>query len=287
MSGLDAIRQRQQQTWATGDFSVVGASQLIVGELLCDAVELHAGQTVLDVATGSGNTALAAARRACHVTGIDFVPALLERGRERATAERLHITFLDGEAEKIPFPDASFDAVLSTFGAMFAPDPQRTADELVRVCRPGGKIGMANWTPEGMIGEMFHIVRQETPPPVNIDPPEHWGIESKLHERFGDRISSLTVTRRDALFLHFTAQSWVEFMRTWFGPTIVTFRALSPERQEALTAAMVDLAIRHNQSGDETLLARGEYLEIVAVKRSPPRELVGRDQRLHYAYGLD
>ena len=268
MDTLDALRQRQQQTWATGDFSVVGGSQLIVGELLCDAAELHAGQTVLDVATGSGNTALAAARRACQVTGIDFVPALLERARERATAERLPITFLDGEVEKIPFPDASFDAVLSTFGAMFAPDPQRAADELLRVCRPGGKIGMANWTPEGMIGEMFRMVRTAAPPPVKIEPPEAWGIESELRARFGDRISSLTVVRRGALFRHFTPKYWVEFMKTWFGPTIVTFRGLSPERQEALTEAMVGLATRYNQSGDETLLARGEYLEVVAVKRS-------------------
>jgi SAM-dependent methyltransferase len=267
MKSLDPLRQRQQQTWATGDFSMVGASQLIVGEMLCDAVELHAGEAVLDVATGSGNTALAAARRGCHVTGIDFVPALLERARERSAAERLRATFLDGDVENIPFPDASFDGVLSTFGAMFAPDPHRAADELLRVCRPGGKIGMANWTPEGMIGEMFRIVRLAAPPPVKIEPPEAWGMESELRERFGDRISSLTITRRDAIFRHFTPAHWVDFMKTWFGPTIVTFRGLSPERQEALTSAMVELASRYNRSGDETLLARGEYLEVVAVKR--------------------
>ena len=264
MSDLDAIRQRQQETWATGDFSMVGTSQVIVGELLCEAVELHAGWDVLDVATGSGNTALAAARRACRVTGIDFVPALLDRGRERATAERLTVTFLVGEADRIPFPDASFDAVLSTFGAMFAPDPQLAADEMLRVCRPGGKIGMANWTPHGMIGEMFRILRAATPPAA-IEPPENWGVEAKLEERFGDRISSLLLTRRSAAFRHFTPKHWVEFMKTWFGPTIVTFRSLSPQGQHALTEAMLDLATRHNQSGDQTLLARGEYVEVIAT----------------------
>jgi ubiquinone/menaquinone biosynthesis C-methylase UbiE len=270
MSDIDAIRQRQrqQQTWATGDFSMVGTGQLIVGEMLCEAVEVHAGQTVLDIATGSGNTALAAARRGCRVTGIDFVPAQLERGRERAAAERLKITFAEGEAEKIPFPDSSFNVVLSTFGAMFAADPRLAADELLRVCRPGGKIGMANWTPEGMVGEMFQIVRAAAPPPpVNLAPPGDWGVEEKVRERFGDRVSSLTVARRMCVFRHFSPQHWVEFMKTWFGPMIVTFRALSAERQAALTEALTGLATRYNQSGDETLLARGEYAEVVAIKR--------------------
>ena len=267
MPDFDALRKRQQQTWATGDFSVVGAGTLIVGEMLCEAGELHAGQDVLDVATGSGNTALAAARRGCRATGIDFVPALLDRARERAAAERLRVTFLEGEAEKIPFPDASFDAVLSTFGAMFAPDPRRTADELLRVCRPGGKIGMANWTPDGMVGEMFRIVRAAAPPPVDLEPPVAWGVEAKLQERFGDRISSLSAVRRSAVLRHFTPRDWVEFMKTWFGPTIVTFRGLPPDKQEALTEATVELATRYNQSGDLTLLARAEYLEVVAVKR--------------------
>src|SRR5579859_2156636 len=182
MPDLTAIRLRQQETWATGDFSMIGTSQVIVGELLSEAVELHAGQSVLDVATGSGNTALAAARRGCRVTGIDFVPALLDRARERAAAERLTVDFQHGEADSIPFPDSSFDAVLSTFGAMFAPDPQQTARELLRVCRPGGKIGMANWTPEGMIGEMFRLVASFTPP-SDLEPPSAWGVESKLRER--------------------------------------------------------------------------------------------------------
>ncbi len=171
MADLDAVRRRQQQAWSAGDFSMIATQQILVGELLCEAVDVHPGEAVLDVATGSGNTALAAARRGGEVTGIDFVPALLDRGRERAAAERLRITFREGDAQDIPFPDRSFDIVLSTFGAMFAPDQERTALELLRVCRPGGRVGMANWTPDGVIGEMFHTVARFVPPPAGQKPP--------------------------------------------------------------------------------------------------------------------
>ena len=193
MPDLAAIKARQQQTWATGDFAVVGSLITIVSEQLCEAVDLRAGWVVLDVATGSGNTALAAARRFCEVTGVDFVPALLERGRERAAAERLPVTFLEGDAEALPFPDAAFDAVLSTFGVMFAPNQERAAAELLRVCRPGGKIGLANWTPDGLAAEHFRTVGRHVPPPPGLPPPTRWGTEAGLRELFGDRISALRV----------------------------------------------------------------------------------------------
>jgi len=197
---LSAVKQRQQQTWATGDFAMVATGATIVGELLCDAVDVRAGQRVLDVATGSGNTALAAARRYCEVTGIDYVPALLERGRERAAVERVPVTFLEGDAENIPFPDASFDVVLSTFGAMFAPNQEKAASELLRVCRPGGKIGMANWTPNGWTGVMFQVTAQHVPPPPGVPSPIFWGMEERLRKLFGDGIASLQVTRRSNIF---------------------------------------------------------------------------------------
>lgn len=264
---LAGIKQRQQQTWSTGDFSAVAARINIVSELLCEAVDLHAGERVLDVATGSGNTAIAAARRFCSVVGIDFVPALLERGRERAKAERLDVEFREGDAENLAFPDGSFDVVLSTFGMMFAPDQERTAAELVRVCRSGGRIGLANWTPEGFTGEMFRTNARFVPPPVGLRSPLLWGTEQRLRELFGDAVTSFTVTRRYCNLRYHSPEHWIEFFRTNFGPTQKTYDALDPARQADFARELRDVLVRCNRSRDETLAIPGEYLEVVAERR--------------------
>ena len=264
---LILIKGRQQQTWASGDFHRVAATITAVGEILCEAVDVMPGQKVLDVATGSGNTAIAAARRFCDSTGVDYVPALLERARTRAAAEMLDIRFTDGDAENIPLPDASFDVVLSTFGTMFAPNQEKAASELLRVCKPGGKIGMANWTPEGFIGELFRVNGRHVPPPAGVKPPTLWGSEERLRELFGDSISSLTVTRRDFVFRYLSADHWIEFWRNYYGPTLKSFAALDAAGQEALAQDMRELAARYNRSGKETMIVPAQYLEVIAVKR--------------------
>ena len=263
---LAAIKQRQQQTWAAGDYSVVGSTLVVIAEQLCEEVDLRAGQRVLDVATGSGNAALAAARRFCQVTGIDYVPALLDRGRERAVAEGLEVTFAAGDAEDIPFPDASFDVVLSTLGAMFAPDQEQTAAELMRVCRPGGKIGLANWTPDGFIGQMFRVTGRYVPPPPGLKPPSLWGTEERLRELFGDGVASVRAERRSFVFRYRSFDHWLEVFRGTYGPLTKAFEALDAERQEAYAADLRALAARFNRSGDETVALPSDYLEVVAVR---------------------
>jgi len=264
---LIAIKRRQQQAWAAGDFSVIATEQVLVGELLCESVDIHAGQKVLDVATGSGNTALAAARRRGDVIGIDFVPALLERARERAAAERLQITFQHGDAENLPFPDASFDIVLSTFGAMFAPDQEKAARELLRVCRPGGKIGMANWTPDSLVGEVFRVTARHVPPPPGLKSSTLWGTEERLRELLGDGIASLRTTTRVHVFRNKSARHHEEFLQTCFGPTQKAFEALDAAGREALARDRLDILHRFNRSGDDTLVAPSTYLEVVAVRK--------------------
>jgi SAM-dependent methyltransferase len=264
---LAAVKQRQQQIWAAGDFAAVGATLQIVSELLCEAVDLRAGQRVLDVATGSGNTTLAAARRFGDAVGIDYVPALLERGRTRAAAEGLAIDLREGDAEALPFADASFDVVLSTFGVMFAPDQERAARELLRVCRPGGRIGLANWTPDGFIGEIFRANARYVSPPPGLNSPMGWGTEERLGELFGDAVVSLAVTRRSFVFRYRSPEHWLEFFRTYYGPTQKTFDALDPAGQAALGRDVLDVLRRFNRSGDPTLVVPSDYLEVVAVRR--------------------
>lgn len=263
---FSAIKQRQQRTWASGDFAAVGTRLVIVGETLCEAVDLRAGSGVLDIACGSGPAALAAARRFCDVTGVDYVPALLERGRERAAAERLEVDFQEGDAEALPYPDASFDVVLSTFGVMFAPDQPRAAAEVLRVCRPGGTIGLANWTPEGMNGQMFAINARYLPPPPGMPSPARWGTEDGVRALLGEGASEIRFARRPFIFRFRSPDHWLEFFRANFGPVHTAFGALDPDGQAAYAQDLLALLDRFNEADDGTLVAPAEYLEVVATR---------------------
>jgi SAM-dependent methyltransferase len=261
---LATVKQRQQRMWSSGDFAVVATATVIVGELLCEAADLRAGSTVLDVACGSGNTSLAAARRNCTVTGLDYVPALLDRARQRAAAERLAITFIEGDAEALPFEDASFDVVLSTFGVMFAPDQGQAARELLRVTRPGGTIGLACWTPDSRSGEMFRLTAQFVPPPPGVPPANRWGTEAGLNELLGDGVTGMSITRRESVVRLPSPKHWVDQFRTYFGPVRQTFDALAPEDQDRYEAALLELTGRYNRADDGTLVLPSSYLEVVA-----------------------
>ncbi|HET9493340.1 MAG TPA: methyltransferase domain-containing protein [Chloroflexia bacterium] len=263
---LDAVKAKQQQMWASGDFDRVAAHITMVGELLCEAVDLHPGKKVLDVATGSCNTALAAARRFCTVTGVDYVPALVERARTRAECERLDVDFRVGDAEALDFPDGSFDVVLSTFGVMFAPNQEKAAGELLRVCRPGGKIGLSNWTPDGFLGELFALNASYVTPPPGVKPATLWGTEQRLQELLGGGVSSLEVKRREWVFRYPSVEEWIEHWRRYFGPTYRAFAAQDDAGKEALARDMAELANRHNRSGDGSMVVPGYYLEVVATR---------------------
>ena len=245
----------------------MGVELSIVGELLCESIPIHAGDRVLDVGTASGNTALAAARRRAVVTGIDITPALLERARLRAAAEGLDIDFEEGDATALTFADASFDVAMSTFGAIFAPDPEKTASELARVCRPGGKIALANWTPEGMLGKLFRMLARYSPPRAQVDLPISWGEEAVLKQRLGPYISDLQIKRRVVRFRSPSPAHWVEFMKTHFGPAMNAYQHSSSESQARLTLEMTGLIQEFNRSANETVLSESEYLDIVATRR--------------------
>jgi ubiquinone/menaquinone biosynthesis C-methylase UbiE len=264
---LAAIKSRQQGAWSAGDYAVIGTTLQIVGETLCEALDLRAGQRVLDVAAGNGNAALAAARRWCDVVATDYVPALLDRARERAAADRLVIACREADAEALPFPGASFDAVVSTFGVMFTPDQDRAAAELVRVCKPGGKIGLANWTPEGFIGELFKTIGKHLPPPPGARPPSLWGTRARLAQLFEPRVTAVTATSRDFVFRYRSPAHWLEIFRRYYGPVLKTFAALAPPAQQALESDILALIARFNRADDGSMVVPSEYLEVVIACR--------------------
>ena len=264
---LAAIKQRQQATWASGDFAVIGTTLQIVGEMLAEAADVRAGERVLDVAAGNGNATLAAARRFADVTSTDYVPALLDKGAARASAEQLQVRFQVADAEALPFADAGFDVVLSTFGAMFAPDQARVAAELLRVVRPGGRIGLANWTPEGFIGRLFKIVGAHVPPPAGLPSPALWGTEAHLDRLFGAQAASLQCTRRQFQFRYRSAAHWLQVFRDYYGPTHKAFAALDAAGRQALERDVTRLLEQSNTAGPASLVIPAEYLEVVVVKR--------------------
>lgn len=260
---LSAVKAKQRVTWAAGDYAVIGTTLQWVGESLCEAMDLRSGQRVLDVAAGNGNVSLAAARRFCEVTSTDYVAALLERGRGRAAAEGHQIDFREADAEELPFADASFDAVVSTFGVMFTADHARAAREMVRVCRPGGAIGLACWTPEGFIGEMFKVNSRFVPPPPGLQPAVRWGTRAYLGEILGEGARAIHTTQREFVFRYRSPEHWLEVFRTWYGPTVKAFAAVEPARQGEFAEALLDLARRYNRAKDGTLAAPATYLETV------------------------
>jgi ubiquinone/menaquinone biosynthesis C-methylase UbiE len=267
MPDLATVKSRQQTAWSSGDYAIVGSTLQIVGEELCEALDLRAGQTVLDVAAGNGNATLAAARRYCEVTSTDYVPALLDRGRARAVANGMKVAFQEADAEALPFADKTFDAVMSTFGVMFTANQDKAATELMRVCKPGGKIGLANWTPEGFVGQLFKTIGKHMPPPAGVKSPALWGTRARLTEMFGVHASSIQAESRTFTFRYRSAEHWLEVFRTYYGPVLKTFAALPDDKQAALASDLLALARQFNRSGDTTLVAPGEYLEIVVTRR--------------------
>jgi ubiquinone/menaquinone biosynthesis C-methylase UbiE len=264
---LAAVKQRQHGAWSSGDYAVVGTTLQIVGEQLCEALDLRAGSKVLDVAAGNGNATLAAARRWCDVTSTDYVPALLKRGRERAAAERLTIEFREADAEALPFPDASYDVVVSTFGVMFTPDQDKAASELARVCRSGGKIGLANWTPQGFIGQLFKTIGKHLPPPAGVKSPALWGTQARLEEMFGSQASEIAAEPRMFVFRYRSPEHWLEIFKTFYGPTLKAFAALDESGRAALTRDLMALLGEFNHADDGTIVVHSEYLEAVITKR--------------------
>ncbi|WP_242343828.1 class I SAM-dependent methyltransferase [Anaeromyxobacter terrae] len=263
---LATIKTKQQTTWGTGDYSVIGTTLQIVGETLCETADLSAGERVLDVACGNGNAALAAARRFALVTGVDYVPSLLDRARARAAADGLALELRDGDAEALPFADGAFDVVLSTFGVMFTPDQPRAARELLRVCRHGGRIALASWTADGFIGEVFKTIGAHVPPPSGLRSPMAWGTEPRLAELFGGEARAIRTQRRDFLFRYRSPAHWLEVFRTWYGPIHRAFLSLTPGAGAALERDLTTLLEAMNVARDGTLTVPGTYLEAVITR---------------------
>ena len=264
---LKGIKAKQQVAWSSGDYAVVGTTLQIVGEQLAEALDLRAGQKVLDIAAGNGNFTLAAPRRWCDVTSTDYVESLLQRGRQRAAAEGFPVTFQIADAEDLPFFDGSFDAVASTFGGMFSPDQGRTASEMLRVCRSGGRIGLANWTPDGFIGQMFKTIGKYLPPPAGLKSPALWGTREWMEKVFRAESSSLIAKPRHFVFRYRSAQHFLDVFREYYGPMLKAFEALNAGGRKALSQDIIDLIGRFNNSGDKTMVVPGEYLEVIVTKR--------------------
>jgi len=264
---LGAIKSRQQIAWSSGDYAVVGTTLQIVGEELCEALDLRAGQKVLDVAAGNGNISLAAARRWCDVISTDYVPSLLERGRARASAEGLSIEFRQADAEALPFADGTFDAVVSTFGVMFTPDQRKAAAELLRVCKSGGRIGLANWTPDGYIGQLFKTLGKYLPPPAGSNPPALWGTRQHLVGLFGHKAREMKTEPRYFKFRYRSPEHFLDVFKTYYGPMLKAFAALDEQKQKSLAADLHALIARLNEANDGTMVVPAEYLEVVITKR--------------------
>ncbi|XUJ36112.1 class I SAM-dependent methyltransferase [Bradyrhizobium japonicum] len=263
---LAAVKQRQHGAWSSGDYAIVGTTLQIVGEQLCEALDLRAGSKVLDVAAGNGNATLAAARRWCDVTSTDYVAALLKRGRERAAAEHLMIEFREADAEALPFADASYDVVLSTFGVMFTPDQDKAASELARVCKSGGKIGLANWTPQGFIGQVFKTIGKHLPPPAGVKSPALWAPRA-AREMFGSQASEIAAEPRMFVFRYRSPEHWLEVFKSYYGPMLKAFAALEETGQAALRRDLMALLGQFNRADDGTVVVHSEYLEAVISKR--------------------
>jgi SAM-dependent methyltransferase len=264
---LEALKARQQGAWSSGDYAVVGTTLQIVGEQLCEALDIHSGQKVLDVAAGNGNITLAAARRWCDVVSTDYVPSLLKSGRLRAAAEGLSVEFKEADAEALPFANASFDAVVSTFGVMFTPNQDKAAAELLRVCKSGGKIGLANWTPEGFIGQLFKTLGKYLPPPAGAKSPALWGTEARIKEMFGASAVSIKAERLNFNFRYRSPGHFLEVFRNYYGPMLKAFAALDATNQQGLRNDLLVLIARMNRAEDGTMIVPSEYLEIAVIKR--------------------
>jgi ubiquinone/menaquinone biosynthesis C-methylase UbiE len=264
---LAALKMRQQAAWSSGDYAVVGTTLQIVGEELCEALDLRSGQKVLDVAAGNGNATLAAARRWCDVISTDYVPSLLERGRIRATAEGLPVEFRHADAEALDFADAQFDVVISTFGVMFTPNQDQAATELLRVCKSGGKIGLANWTPEGFIGQLFKTLGKYLPPPAGAKSPALWGTPARITEMFGTAAAAIKAEKRHFTFRYRSPEHFLEIFKNYYGPMLKAFAALDESNQRGLKDDLLALIGRMNRAEDGTMVVPSEYLEVVVVKK--------------------
>ena len=264
---FEAMKARQHGAWSSGDYAVVGTTLQIVGEELCEALDLRSGQKVLDVAAGNGNVTLAAARRWCEVTSTDYVPALLVRGKVRADADGMKITFKEADAEALPFGDGNFDVVVSTFGVMFTPNQDRAAAELARVCKRGGKIGLANWTPEGFIGQVFKTLGKYLPPPAGARSPALWGTEARLKEMFGASSGAIRAERRHFVFRYRSPEHFLDIFKSYYGPMLKAFAALDESNQRKLHQDLMMLIGSMNRADDGTMVVPSEYLEVVITRR--------------------